>query len=415
MGALALSVEHLSKRYRLGNLGTQASSLREALLSWWSTRSGQKKSSTPISFVQALDDVSFTVQQGEVLGIVGPNGAGKSTLLKIISRITLPDRGRVMGSGRIASLLEAGVGFHPELSGRENIFLSGNILGMSNREIRSRFDEIVDFAEIGPFLDTPVKRYSSGMYIRLAFAIGAFLRPELWIVDEVLSVGDAAFQHKCLHRIRTIAREEGTTILMVSHQLSLIGQIAHRAIWLDYGKIAAEGPPHQVIGAYLKAQSGQLWDWQPNPPFCWKQLSLTRARLHPRLAKGQHVPDVHTPLQICLQLRTHATVHHLQLSLQLFTLVGECLFEQPSTPLSLPPGQWMLEYEIPGDFLNEGSYYLSVFLTDLQTGDHSQVDACLVFDIAGNVHRAPFPEAERRMGYVRPQFAMTWKPSENAD
>ena len=410
MSQLALSVEHLSKRYRLGNLALQASSLREELLGWWRARAGQKKASTPINYIQALDDVSFTVQRGEVLGIVGPNGAGKSTLLKIISRITLPDRGRVRGKGRIASLLEAGVGFHPELSGRENIFLSGNILGMSNREIRSRFDEIVDFAEIGPFLDTPVKRYSSGMYVRLAFAIGAFLRPELWIVDEVLSVGDAAFQHKCLHRIREIAREEGTTILMVSHQLSLIGQIAHRAIWLDYGKIAAEGPPHQVIGAYLKAQSGQLWHWQPDPPLRWKALSLIRAYLDPRLTAGRHVPDVHTPLKISLQLQAHETIHQLQLSLQLYTLAGECLFEQPSAPLSLHPDLWTLEYEIPGDFLNEGSYYLSVFLTDLHTGDHIQIDACLVFDIAGDMYPSQKPDMARRMGYVRPLFPMNLKP-----
>jgi lipopolysaccharide transport system ATP-binding protein len=288
-------------------------------------------------------------------------------------------------------------------------------LGMSNREIRMRFDEIVDFAGIEPFLDTPVKRYSSGMYIRLAFAIGAFLRPELWIVDEVLSVGDAAFQHKCLHRIREIAREEGTTILMVSHQLSLIGQIAHRAIWLDYGKIAAEGKPHQVIGTYLKAQSGQLWHWQPHPPFRWKALSLTWACLHPQLMANQEMPDVHTPLQISLELLAHEAISHYRLTLQLFTLVGECLFEQPIHPLSLSTGQWLLEYEIPGDFLNEGSYYLSVFLTDLHSGDHSQVDACLVFDIAGDMSRSQAADAERRMGYLRPLFPINLKPARHAD
>ncbi len=199
----------------------------------------------------ALKDVSFEVQQGEVLGIIGRNGAGKSTLLKILSRITEPTAGRVSLRGRVASLLEVGTGFHPELTGRENIYLNGAILGMSRAEIRRKFDEIVAFAEVEKFLDTPVKRYSTGMYVRLAFAVAAHLEPEILVVDEVLAVGDAEFQKKCLGKMDDVSRREGRTVLFVSHNMGVVTSLCPNALWLDAGSIRERGSARAVIGEYL--------------------------------------------------------------------------------------------------------------------------------------------------------------------
>jgi lipopolysaccharide transport system ATP-binding protein len=203
----------------------------------------------------ALKDVSFEVQEGDVLGIVGRNGAGKSTLLKVLSRITKPTVGRVTLRGRVASLLEVGTGFHPELTGRENIYLNGAILGMSRAEIRKKFDEIVAFAEIDRFLDTPVKRYSSGMYVRLAFAVAAHLEPEILIVDEVLAVGDADFQKKCLGKMSEVSRREGRTVLFVSHNMGVVTSLCPTAIWLEGGSIGERGPAREVISEYLSRGS----------------------------------------------------------------------------------------------------------------------------------------------------------------
>jgi len=203
----------------------------------------------------ALKDVSFEVKQGEVLGIIGRNGAGKSTLLKILSRITEPTEGRIRIKGRVASLLEVGTGFHPELTGRENIYLNGSILGMSRAEIKARFDEIVTFAEIEKFLDTPVKRYSSGMYVRLAFAVAAHLEPEILIVDEVLAVGDAEFQKKCLGKMHDVAGQEGRTVLFVSHNLDSILRLCGRVLWLNSGSVRDIGPPAGIIHAYSRQRS----------------------------------------------------------------------------------------------------------------------------------------------------------------
>ncbi len=205
----------------------------------------------------ALKDVNFEVKRGEVVGIIGRNGAGKSTLLKILSRITEPTSGRVVLRGRVASLLEVGTGFHPELTGRENIFLNGAILGMSQREIRKKFDEIVAFSEIERFLDTPVKRYSSGMYVRLAFAVAAHLEPEILVVDEVLAVGDADFQRKCLGKMDEVSRQEGRTVLFVSHNLAAIADLAAWGIVLNSGSIVANGPVTDAIAAYLSQGSNQ--------------------------------------------------------------------------------------------------------------------------------------------------------------
>jgi lipopolysaccharide transport system ATP-binding protein len=256
-----ISVENLSKIYRLGQIGTGTLSLD--LNVWWAKMRGKPNPMLRIGETDhgncegeelwALRDVSFSVEQGEVLGIIGRNGAGKSTLLKILSRVTAPTSGLVKVKGRVASLLEVGTGFHPELTGRENTYLNGAILGMKKAEIDRKFDEIVDFSEVEKFIDTPVKRYSSGMYVRLAFAVAAHLESEILLVDEVLAVGDAEFQKKCLGKMGDVASKEGRTVLFVSHNMSSIVSLCSSAIWIQQGQIALEGKVQSVTEKYLES------------------------------------------------------------------------------------------------------------------------------------------------------------------
>ena len=258
MSNTVISVEHLTKQYDLGVIGT--GTISRDLNRWWArvrkqpdpyTRIGQKDAFERIGeSILALDDVSFTVKQGEALGIIGRNGAGKSTLLKILSRVTAPSSGVVKVRGRIGSLLEVGTGFHPELTGRENVYLNGAILGMKKEEVTRKFDEIVDFSGVEKFINTPVKRYSSGMYVRLAFAVAAHLDPEILIVDEVLAVGDAEFQKKCLGKMGDVATE-GRTVLFVSHNMNAIEKLCQRTLLLKGGCIDNQGLTREVISNYL--------------------------------------------------------------------------------------------------------------------------------------------------------------------
>jgi lipopolysaccharide transport system ATP-binding protein len=252
-----IEVQHLSKRYRLdpaGKSSVRYATLRESLAGAmrkpFARWRGNGRSKGEI--IWALDDVSFEVMPGEVLGVIGSNGAGKSTLLAILSRIIEPSGGRAALYGRVASLLEVGTGFHPDLSGRENIYLNGAVLGMRRREIEARFDEIVAFAEVEAFIDTAVKRYSSGMYVRLAFAVAAHLDPEILILDEVLAVGDASFQQKCLGKMNDVTRS-GRTVLLVSHNLAMVSQLCERAILLQHGRVDATGPAASVVAHYLSS------------------------------------------------------------------------------------------------------------------------------------------------------------------
>ncbi|MGB8214192.1 MAG: ABC transporter ATP-binding protein [Anaerolineales bacterium] len=257
-----ISIENLSKVYRLGQIGT--GTLTDDLKVWWARQRGQPNPLLKVEQMEhgnregadlwALRDVSFKVKQGEVLGIIGRNGAGKSTLLKILSRVTAPTFGKIKVKGRIASLLEVGTGFHPDLTGRENVYLNGAILGMDRKEIKRKFDEIVAFAEIEKFIDTPVKRYSSGMYVRLAFSVAAHLEPEILLVDEVLAVGDVAFQKKCLGRMGEIGRD-GRTILFVSHYIPSIVKLCDRSLLVASGKIVMDGPSIEVAHFYLHEQA----------------------------------------------------------------------------------------------------------------------------------------------------------------
>ncbi len=261
MANIVIHVENLGKRYRIGQreryyaLRDIIASFLSAPLRLFHRPSPDTQNLIPNTHIWALKDVSFEVNRGDVVGIIGRNGAGKSTLLKILSRITDPTEGYIEIHGRVGSLLEVGTGFHPELTGRENIYLSGAILGMKRVEIRRKFDEIVSFAEIEKFLDTPVKYYSSGMYVRLAFAVAAHLEPEILLVDEVLAVGDATFQKKCLNKMQDVGRE-GRTVFFVSHNMPAITRLCQRAILLNEGHILCDGPSHQVVGTYLNSGLG---------------------------------------------------------------------------------------------------------------------------------------------------------------
>src|SRR6185312_505980 len=252
-----IKVENISKQYRLGSVGL--GSLSHDLNRWWYNMRGKEDPYLKIGeennravkgesdYVWALRDINFEVKQGEVLGIIGRNGAGKSTLLKILSRTTTPTTGEIKIKGRLASLLEVGTGFHPDLTGKENIFLNGAILGMTKREIKSKVDEIIDFAGVERYIDTPVKRYSSGMYVRLAFAVAAHLEPDIMVVDEVLAVGDAEFQKKALGKMKDVSGKDGRTVLFVSHNMDTVSALTSEAILLDNGNIIANGPSKAII------------------------------------------------------------------------------------------------------------------------------------------------------------------------
>lgn len=270
-----IKIENLSKRYRLGTIGT--GTLSHDLNAWWRRnvqkraddlpgRSDNLRPGNGREHVWPLKDINFSVREGEVFGVIGKNGAGKSTLLKIMSRITKPTTGTIKLGGRVASLLEVGTGFHPELTGRENVFLNGAILGMTKAEIIRKFDEIVDFSGVKKYIDTPVKRYSSGMYVRLAFAVSAHLEPEILIVDEVLSVGDAEFQQKCLGKMQQVSSGEGRTVLFVSHNISAIKQLCTRAVLLENGRQKSLGPVNEVLDLYQAKPTDLIAGWRAPIP-----------------------------------------------------------------------------------------------------------------------------------------------------
>lgn len=269
MSDIAISIENVSKMYRLGQVGT--GTISHDLNRWWYRVRGKEdpylqlgqenaRDSEGGQYVWALRDISFDVKQGEVLGIIGKNGAGKSTLLKLLSRVTAPTTGTIRAKGRIASLLEVGTGFHPELTGRENIYLNGAILGMTRQEVKAKFDEIVDFSGVAKYVDTPVKRYSSGMYVRLAFAVAAHLEPEILIVDEVLAVGDIEFQKKCLGKMKDVSENDGRTILFVSHNMASIESLTQHGVLLDKGTVSYTGTAKKTIEKYFEQLAQKTTD-----------------------------------------------------------------------------------------------------------------------------------------------------------
>jgi lipopolysaccharide transport system ATP-binding protein len=310
----------------------------------------------------ALKDISFEIKQGDRVGIVGRNGAGKSTLLKILSRITEPTKGRISITGRVASLLEVGTGFHPELTGRENIFLNGAILGMSGAEIRQKFDEIVAFAEVERFLDTPVKRYSSGMYVRLAFSVAAHLEPEVLIVDEVLAVGDAAFQKKCLGKMEDVSKE-GRTVLFVSHHMPTITSLCERVVWLMDGQMHMEGNAEYITSKYLTYGAENSGDISlPEKPldsrFQFKRLTLLDSQ-----DQITSVYDLRKPIVVRLEYNLDQLITNLEISLRVYNSTGVPIFTtNRSSCLSsdIAIGRHVSQIEIPQMFLSPGTYSITV-------------------------------------------------------
>src|ERR1700676_3188312 len=360
MSDIVIRAEGLGKRYRRGLTGPPET-LRDALT---------RVVGSPLAAIRrpnqeyfwALHDVALDVRHGEVLGLIGRNGAGKTTLLKILSRITRPTTGWAQIHGRVRSLLEVGTGFHGELSGRENTYLSGSILGMGKREIDRKFDEIVAFAEVDKFIDTPVKHYSSGMYVRLAFAVAAHLEPEILLVDEVLAVGDASFQKKCLGKMGDVAKA-GRTIVFVSHNMTALRRMCTRAIWLEGGRSLDSGDPGKVIDHYLQKNTVTALET------VWPDDATAAGNDRVRLRSVRVIPEtdsdlitVHTPLKIEFTYWNYVPDLTLNLSIHVYNLEEVCIFVTVSDIAPRPVGWVRHIMEIPGDFLNVGGYYLNVMI-----------------------------------------------------
>jgi lipopolysaccharide transport system ATP-binding protein len=361
MSSPIIEVKGISKCYQLGTIG--ATRLRDDLERAWHRLTGKAEKPDEREF-WALRDVSFEVQPGEIVGIIGRNGAGKSTLLKILSRITEPSSGEIVLRGRVASLLEVGTGFVGDLSGRENVFLNGAILGMTKAEIRSKFDEIVAFAEIDQFIDTPVKRYSSGMYVRLAFAVAAHLEPEILIVDEVLAVGDAQFQKKCLGKMKNVSEREGRTVLFVSHNMAAVKTLCTRGILLGGGSVLTSGETAKVVGEHLRESlSG-------NRSVAWLDLSEAPGENGIKLmGVAVRPPDGEDAITVdsgsVLQIKFFNEIKHINLdcTVYLINADGIMLFESGcivSSNNDSNMGHYHIACHIPPHLLNAGSYYINI-------------------------------------------------------
>jgi lipopolysaccharide transport system ATP-binding protein len=350
----------VGKRYHLGDSGLFQRRNAPAAASL-----GARAGDEPGTF-WCLRDVSFTVKRGDVVGLLGRNGAGKSTLLKILSRITEPTRGRITLRGRVASLLEVGTGFHPELTGRENIFLNGAILGMKRAEINAKFDEIVQFAEVGAFLDTPVKRYSSGMFVRLAFAVAAHLEPEILLIDEVLAVGDAAFQKKCLGKMDEVAHQHGRTVFFVSHNLGAVRALCNTAILLQDGTVTMQGPPNEVIAKYLASEmpdeAGGHITWPDDEAPGGEEVRFHSMTLTDERGERSAFFEAGTPITVDLRYRVLKRVRGARFEIFLHTTEGELAFtatDHLRQSELLEPGNYRTVYTIPGGLLNRRGYVIS--------------------------------------------------------
>ncbi len=395
MSEVVIKVENLSKQYRLGVVGT--GTLSHDLNRWWCRLRGKPdpylkvdqlsgKAATPINepqimnsarsapnnqspitdndsrseYVWALKDINFEVKQGEVLGIIGRNGAGKSTLLKILSRVTAPTIGEVKVKGRIASLLEVGTGFHPELTGRENVFLNGAILGMTRAEVKSKIDEIIAFAEIERYIDTPVKRYSSGMYVRLAFAVAAHLDPEIMVVDEVLAVGDARFQKKCLGKMGDVSRA-GRTVLFVSHNMTAVQSICRSAMMIEEGRLVTFGPVSTVISRYLKGAQSQDRQGEWGDPKTAPGNDVVRIRQVRVVAENDNgLLTMQSPLRVetvYWVLKNGVTTH---ISYELINDLGVTVLTTGSRSAISKLGIYKSVFSLPANLLNSGGYLLKL-------------------------------------------------------
>ncbi len=367
---VVIRAENISKLYHLGQVGT--GTLSHDLKRWWARTRGKedpylkvgvendrtKKSDS--EYAWALKDINFDVHAGDTLGIIGRNGAGKSTLLKILSRVTAPTQGAIKIKGRIASLLEVGTGFHPELTGKENIYMNGAILGMTRKEIDRKFDEIVDFAGVELYINTPVKRYSSGMYVRLAFAVAAHLEPEILIVDEVLAVGDAEFQKKCLGKMGDVA-SHGRTIIFVSHNMQAVQSLCKSAIYLKAGQLQAAGQTEKVINNYLSKEIKNCLErkWEEAEAPGNDLIKLLSAELLPQFTDVSEQIMVTTPIEVAFSFRVYKAMH-INLSFLLYTASGTCIFNVGTESKELKPGTYHSVLKIPANLLNDDIYTINL-------------------------------------------------------
>ena len=422
MNDIAIRVENLGKRYRIGTAPERYKTLRDTITAGinapiqrlWRGASNSHSSSAS-NIIWALRDISFDVQRGKVLGIVGRNGAGKSTLLKILSRVTEPTEGSAEIHGRVGSLLEVGTGFHPELTGRENIYLNGAILGMKRLEIERKFDEMVAFSEVEQFIDTPVKRYSSGMYLRLAFAVAAHLEPEILVVDEVLAVGDAEFQRKCMGKMSDVA-QTGRTVLFVSHNMSAVLRLTEETMVLDKGQLVYRAPTAQAVDYYMAAgftgAGERAWTLEEVPadaaPFRPLFLRL-------RDNRGQVVDTLRStePISVEIEYQLDTPITGLRVGIYLMTMRGEYVFtsfdlDDPSKFEQLgarQAGHYISRCTIPPNTLNEGRYFLAVNASSFRVKRYFWDDHALAFTVdATGAPGKQWPEP--RLGPVRP--ALDW-------
>ncbi len=398
MNPIAIKIKGVSKQYVIGvkREATFTSSLSSVFK--------KDKPSTTSTF-NALENVSFSIPSGQVVGIIGKNGAGKSTLLKILSQITKPTAGRIEINGRVASLLEVGTGFHPELTGRENIYLNGTILGMTRLEVREKFEEIVAFSGVEKFIDTPVKHYSSGMYVRLAFAVAAHLEPEILIIDEVLAVGDAEFQKKCLGKMKEAAGH-GRTVIFVSHNMEAVKSLCERAVFLENGKVMKDATPVEVIDFYLQRQSGSLlnqtytYENAPGNEF----VRLKSIRLTPKRDDGKPVITVKSPLAIEFEYWNEQDATATNLSLHLYAATGECVFNvitQLPVPV-LAKGVQRASCLIPDNLLNTGVFTVSIMVVKDTSVPMYNFEHILSFEVEEERENTNWHG--RFPGFVRPKI-----------
>jgi len=418
MSDVALSIQNLSKSFRIahqrGGLGGYKTLHDELMIlpRRLIDRLKRQRRSTSETF-WALKDISFDVKAGEALGIIGSNGAGKSTLLKILNRITEPTRGAVDIYGRVGALLEVGTGFHPELTGRENIFLNGAILGMSRAEIRRKFDEIVAFAEVEQFLDTPVKRYSSGMYVRLAFAVAAHLDPEILLIDEVLAVGDAEFQKKCLEKMENVVAKEGRTVIFVSHDMDAICHLCSRCILLRQGEVAKMGNAADVVGAYLGGERDQ----SPEVDFApiESEASFQFAGLYNPKGQASAAFSADEALLLKSSFAVGRQIKGLQLSFAVFNFKGDQIFystismAKPAISVEAA-GEYNIAAVIPGRLLLPGRYSITLALHTPKTKLYDRRKRALSFRVVGTIDDSYDGFAEDELGHVYAD--VKWRRSE---
>ena len=429
MSDIPIRVEHLGKKYVLSHLASRGShrqytALRDVLTNAVLApfrRLTKRHADAPLDGLNAgksreefwaLKDVSFEIKRGESVGIIGRNGAGKSTLLKLLSRITAPTTGRIELDGKVASLLEVGTGFHPELTGRENIFLNGAILGMKRAEIKAKFDEIVAFAEVEKFLDTPVKHYSSGMYVRLAFAVAAHLEPDVLIVDEVLAVGDAEFQKKCLGKMQSVSANEGRTVLFVSHNMQAIRQMCQRVIFLRKGEVTYQGNPHEAISAYLgqgqNSESYATIDLSDYPrPYPNEGATFQRVRFINDQGDAVSRVKLTETLGVEVDFKIKKPIRQFNLAMAVvhgegMRVFSEAYSDQHATP-DLAPGEYRLRFQVPMRFFKMESYFLVLAMNE--AGKHcDHVDGLLMPEV---VDENPNVQMEnQRWGVLR--VPVTW-------